>query len=277
LLVALDNPTAIRDVVEVLWDGAVAHLPLIVMTCGNAATGGGHQVRVFLPARDRLCPCCLWGDAERQADGEGRGASCAVTSAPRASAEAAEAAAGAGLRVLARWLDGDRTLAGTRTQCDGAGRPEYAIRLPAAPMGGCPVAHHAQTETIIALDGTVDTLTVGALAERALASAGADAELLFGRRSLPMVGMSCPRCGRFTAAPLRLMPAATASRQCGCGSALAPVATRSRVGARELLASDAAPLTLRAFGSGPGEELLAVGSRRTVRLRTRFDWKEMET
>jgi hypothetical protein len=40
------------------------------------------------------------------------------------------------------------------------------------------VAHHAQTETIVDLDGTVDTLTVGALAERALATAGPDAELL---------------------------------------------------------------------------------------------------
>jgi hypothetical protein len=72
------------------------------------------------------------------------------------------------------------------------------------------------------------------------------------------------------------MPAATSTPQCGCDGQLVPFATRSRIGARELVTSDAAPLTLRAFGSAPGEELLAVGSAGTVRLRTRFDWKEMD-
>jgi hypothetical protein len=277
LVVALDNGTGIRDVVETLWDAAVAQVPLLVATCGNEGTMGGYQIRVFLPARGRLCQCCLWGKAERDADRHGRGASCAVTSAPRASAEAAAAAAAATLRILGRWLDGDRTIVGTRTQCDASGRPEYTIRMPAAPVAGCSVPHHSPIETPVELDGTVDTLTVGTLAERALATAGADAELLLGRREVPMVGMSCARCGHFAPPLLRLMPAATASPPCGCDGTLVPLATRSRIGARELAASDAAPLTLRAFGSAPGEELLAVGSAATVRLRTRFEWKEMDS
>jgi hypothetical protein len=276
VLIALDNPSGIRDVVDMLWDAAIAHVPLIIMTCGNATTGGGHQVRAFLPARDRACPCCVWGHVERLADRHGRGASCAVTSAPRASAEAAEGAAVSGLRLLRRWLDGDDSIAGVRTQCDAAGRPEYAIRMPAHPVRGCSVPHHAQLETGIDLDGTIDTLTVGAIAERALATAGADAEILVGRREIPMMGMSCKHCGTIAPPPLRLMSAATAAPPCGCPGTLVPLATRSRVGARELASSDAAAVTLRAFGSGPGEELLAVGSAGTVRLRARFEWKELD-
>jgi hypothetical protein len=272
VLVALDNPSAIRDVAEVAWDASVATVPLIVVTCGNEATLGGYQVRVFLPARDRVCPVCLRGRRDRDAD---RGASCALTSAPRASAEAARAAAEAGTRVLRRWLDGDGTLAGTRLQCDRSGRPEYHIRMPLGPVGGCPVPHHAPNETVVDLDGTVGTLKVGTLAERALASAGNDAELLLGRREIPVFGMKCPRCDRVTPPPLRLLPAATLSRQCGCVSTLVPFATRSRVAARALAASDAAAITLSSFGCAPGEELLAVGARGTVRLRTRFDWSEL--
>jgi hypothetical protein len=116
---------------------------------------------------------------------------------------------------------------------------------------------------------------VGALAERALAIAGADAVLLLGRRQMPMLGISCSGCGGFTAPPLRLLPAATASAACGCTSPFVPFATRSRIGARELAASDAAPLTLRVWGSSPGEELLAVGCAGSVRLRTQFDWEDM--
>jgi uncharacterized OB-fold protein len=276
LFVAVDNPTALKDIADMLWD-AVAGVPVFVMTCGNQTTGGGYQVRVFLPARERACACCLWGQAERDADRRGRGASCAVTSAPRASAEAAEAAAVAGLRLLDRWLDGDQTIAGIRTQCDATGRPEYPITMPSAPVPGCTVPHHRQMETVVDLDGSVDTVTVGTVAERALASAGADAEFLLGRREIPMLGMRCTRCGHVTAPLLRLLPAAAVPPPCGCDATLVPFATRSRIGARELAASDAAPLQLRAFGSTPGEELLAVGSAATVRFRTRFDWKEIES
>jgi hypothetical protein len=274
LVLCLDNPTAIGDVAHTIWDADVTTAPMFILTCGNEATRGGYQVRVFRPGRTRLCPCCLWGSTQRQADRLGRGASCAVTSAPRASADAAEAAADAGLRLLQRWLDGDDGIAGTRTQSDGAGG-EYVIRMPAAPVARCWIPHDPRDETLIELDGGIDALTTGMLAERALLTIGPDAEFVLGRRAVPMMGMRCPRCGLVTAAPLRLVPAATPSRQCGCEAALVPFATRSRVGARELAASDAASLTLRAFGSGPGEEFLAVGAAGAVRLRTRFDWKEV--
>ena len=274
VLLCLDNPTAIRDVTEAVWDAGIAGIPLLVLTCGNAATRGGYQVRLFLAGRDRACPCCLWGQGERDADRRARGASCAVTTAPRASASAAEAAAEAGVRVLLRWLDGDRGAVGARVQRDGDGA-EYVIRMPASPVAGCPVSHHPETVLQVDLGGGIDAVTVGAVAERAIAEAGDDAQILLGRRAVPMMGLTCPRCRVLTAAPLRLLPAATSSRQCECPGTLQPLATRSQVGAHELVAPDSAGLTLRQFGSGPGEELLAVGSRGAVLLRTSFEWGEI--
>src|SRR6185295_11277562 len=46
LLVAVDNQAAVRDVVEMVWDAGITGMPLFVLTCGNAGTGGGYQVRV---------------------------------------------------------------------------------------------------------------------------------------------------------------------------------------------------------------------------------------
>jgi hypothetical protein len=269
LLVCLDNVTAIRDAVETVWGAGIRDLPMIVLGCGNASTGGGYQARVFVSGRERACPICNWGRAERDADRAGSGASCAITSAPRATAEAAEAAAVLGVRLLERWLDGDRSAAGMRIQGGGAGG-EYAVRMPAAPAARCPVPHHPPTEVAIDLDGGIDALTVGALAERARAAVGDDAEIVLGRRAVPMVGMSCTKCHLVGPAPLRLLPAAAGS--CACGGELGPIATRSRVSVRELLAPDVAPLTLRGFGCPPGDELLAVGARGAARLRTRFHW-----
>jgi len=129
---------------------------------------------------------------------------------------------------------------------------------------------------MIDLDGAVDAVTMDTIAARALAVAGDDAEIHFGRRAIPMLGMSCPRCHVVTSALLRFLPVAATMRRCDCGSPLVPLATRNRVSARELASSDAAAVTLRALGGAPGDELLVVGSRGAARLRTTFAWKEIE-
>jgi hypothetical protein len=102
---------------------------------------------------------------------------------------------------------------------------------------------------------------------------GDDAEIVLGRRAAPMLGMSCTRC--HLVAPAPPSPPAAVAGACTCGGMLRPLATRPRVSARELAAADVAGLTLRDFGSAPGEELLAVGMRGAARLRTRFDWTEV--
>src|SRR5262249_39379623 len=217
---------------------------------------------------------CLWGEAERRADRLASGASCAETTAPRASAEAAAAAAHAGVRVLLRWLEGDRSLAATRHQRD-SDAPEYVIRMPRRPVPGCPVPHHPDEARPVDLDRGIDELTVREVAERLIAEAGDDATLLLGRRSIPMLGMECLRCRQVSPAPLRLLPAAVGEHGCCCAEPRRPLATRSQVGARELLAPEVAEITLRGFGSGPGEEFLAVGRKGVVRLRIRFAWSEV--
>jgi hypothetical protein len=272
--VALDNPTAIRDVVEIMW-GADIRVPLIVLTCGNDGTGGGYQARFSLAARTSSCPCCFWGAGERAADRHAHGTSCAATTAPRASAEAAEAAARAGAGLLLGWLDGDRSRLGARVQRDGGGA-EYVIRMPETPTPGCPVPHHRQRERLVDLGGDIGAVTMQAFAERAMTEAGDDAEVLLGRRVVPMVGLQCPRCDAIVSAPLRLLPAAaTASASCACAVPPRPLATRSQVWARELLAPDVARLTLRDFGAAPGDEFLIVGRKEAVRLGATFDWQEV--
>jgi hypothetical protein len=128
------------------------------------------------------------------------------------------------------------------------------------------------TDPVVALPGGVDEVTIGDVVAAALRHAGDDAVIPLGRRAVPMGGMGCPRCHAVSGAPLRLLPAAAGT--CGCGGPRAPLATRSQIGVRELAA--AAALSLRAFGSAPGEELVAVGSAGVVRLRTSFDWKELD-
>jgi len=274
VVTALDNVSALRDVVEALWGAAIGGPPLLVLTCGNEATGGGCQVRCFPTGRDAVCPCCLWGQAERQADRLSQGASCAGADAPRASAAAAQEAADLGMRTLLGWLDGDRSAAGRRIQRDRGGG-EYAIRLPDRPVPGCAVPHHADDERVVDLAVGIDDLLVGTLAERALAEVGDDAVVLLDRRKVPMLGMACRGCGHVSAAPLRLLPAAAGARCCGCPDPPRALATRSQVGAHELRAPDVARLTLREFGSGPGDEVRVAGSGGAARLRARFDWSEV--
>src|SRR5262249_45476400 len=163
--------------------------------------------------------------------------------------------ADAGVRVLLRWLAGDRCLAATRHQRD-SDAPEYLIRMPRHPLPGCPVPHHPDEARPVDLDRGIDELTVGEVAERLVAEAGDDTTLLLGRRSIPMLGMECLRCRRVSPAPLRLLPAAVGERGCSCAEPCRPLATRSQVGVRELLVPEVAKITLRRFGSGPGEEIL---------------------
>jgi hypothetical protein len=273
VVVALDNPSAIRDVTEILM-GSDIRVPLLVLTCGNEGTGGGYQVRFFLSGRGSSCPCCFWGAGERDADRHGRGASCAATTAPRASAAAAEAAAQAGARLLLGWLSGDRSSVGARVQRDGEGG-EYVIRMPRTPMPGCPVPHHPQPERLVDLGGDVGTVTLRIFAEHAVAEAGDDAEIVLGRRAVPTVGMQCPRCQLISPAPLRLLPAAASISSCACAAPLRPLAWRWQVSARELLAPGVGGLTLREFGAAAGDEFLVVGHKGAVRLAATFDWREL--
>ncbi len=269
----LDNPRAIRDAAEALWIDA-REIPIVMLTCGGAA--GGWQARVFVPGGP--CPVCLFGEAERRAARAAEGVSCADTTAPRAAADAAEAAAGAGIEILEHWRAGDRSLVNCRVQCDPGGEP-FIVRMPAEASRGCSAGHARSVDDIDveALGGSVEAVTVADLAERALARCGADAEILLGRRAVPTAGLYCPACPGFAAALPRLLPAAiAAARLCDCDIAPRPLGLRTSVGARELLDPALAPLALRAWGAAPGDELLAEGSRGRVRLAADFDWRELD-
>jgi len=270
VVLALDNPRAIRDAADAIWAGGRADLLVLALGCGGE---DGWLARLFtVPG---VCAPCLFGPDERDADRRADGASCAATSAPRAGAGAAAAAASAGARLLAAWLAGDRALAGRRVQSEHAGGPASIVRMPASPSPHCPVPHgprepHAEIDAI-------GTVTVGALAERAMAAAGDDAEFLLGRRGVPLGGMYCPVCRTTWAVPPLLLPAARAVRHCRCAAPPRPLGERSTVSARELLARDVASLTLAAWGAGHGDEVRARGRRGTVRLRCRFAWEELGT
>jgi hypothetical protein len=271
-VLALDRPAAVRDAAAVLWEGRPG-LPVLVLGCG--ADGGGYQARLFVVGRG-ACPVCLFGDAERRADRASEGASCGDSSAPRASAGAAGAAANAGARILAGWFAGDPSLAACRVQQDGSG-DEFVIRMPDAPTPRCPVPHLAPSEPVVELAGGVRTVTLEAMAERALEVAGDDAWISLGRRGIPLCGLYCPRCRTTAPAPPLLLPAAQrAARRCGCDQPLRPLAERATLCVRELLAVDLAPLTLAAWGAGPGEELLVSGSRGQFRLRCDFAWSDLD-
>jgi len=269
VFLCLDNRPPIMAACDVLWevrrDG-----PVLVLGCGR---GAEHQVRICLPPG--TCPACTWSAAERAATGTAFSASCMATSAPRASASAAEAAARAGARVLAAWRAGDRRLAGVRLQCDGG--EEFAIRMPVAPEAGCPVPHEPMPVRTEMLAGPIGTVTVGALAEAALAHVGDDADLLLGPRAVPLGGVWCATCGGIGAAPLRLLPAALGSCPRGCHRPAArPLAERTVLGARELLGAPEARLTLAAWGAGHGDVFVASGARGRVRLACTFAWDDLE-
>jgi molybdopterin/thiamine biosynthesis adenylyltransferase len=272
-VVCVDNPTALYDVADALWTAGAVELPVFVLTCGG--DGGGYQVRCFLPPGP--CPVCLWGAAERHADRLARGASCADTTAPRAAGPAAEAAAQAGARLLARWRAGERAVANCRVQRDATGA-EFTVRMPATPSPACPIPHHAPAGPVVDLGARVGTLAVGALAERAIACVGEDAELVLGRRGVPLAGLYCPRCSAAVAADCALLPAAEAAAvpSCACGERLRPLGERHVVGARELATSAVADRTLAAWGAGAGDEFVCVGSRGQARLRTAFAWEDIQ-
>jgi hypothetical protein len=106
-----------------------------------------------------------------------------------------------------------------------------------------------------------------------MAVAGENADILLGRRALPLGGLYCARCGAFSPASTLLMPAAqSAARPCGCGGTPRPLGERHEVSAREIAA--VGNVSLRDWGAGPGDEFLVVGRRR-VRLACRFDWTEI--
>jgi hypothetical protein len=273
-IVAVDSATALRDLAEAFWSPPAARGLFLVVTCGGESNGAGWQARAFVPPG--LCATCLFGAAEREADRLAQRASCYDTTAPRAAAAAAEAAARGAAAILARWLGGERALAGCRIQRD-AGGGEYVIRMPAAPSPGCPVPHPRPDDPLEPredLGGSVAEVPVARLAERALALAGEQAEIDLGRRALPLGGLYCPCCRALSPAQPLLLPAAqAAARACSCGELPQPLGERHTVGARELLALG--PLSLAAWGAAPGDEFSVVGRRR-VRLTCRFDWGEID-
>jgi hypothetical protein len=256
--ICLDNRAAIRDACAALWAGR-PDLPVFVLTCGS---GREYQIRACVtPA---TCPVCTWTPDERDDVAPASVASCADTTAPRASAAAAEAAARAGGRLVAAVLAGDRDVIGIRLQCDGD--DEYAIRMPEMPSAACPIPH-GDPGPIEWLGGAIDGITVGGLAARVLTRAGDDAEILLGRRAVPLGGLLCAACGGFGAAPQRLLPAAFRQKICSCTRPkLRPLGERTRLGARELLAAPEASLTLAAWGAGAGDVFEAVGAKGRVRL-----------
>ncbi len=249
---------AIRDACAALWSGR-PDLPVFILTCGS---GREYQIRACVTPR--TCPLCTWTPDERDDVAPAYVATCADTTAPRASAAAAETAARAGARLVAATLAGDRSVAGLRLQCDG--RDEYAIRMPATPSAACPIPH-ADPGPIEWLGGAIDRITVGGLAARALTHAGEDAEIVLGRRAVPLGGLYCPTCRATAAASPRLLPAAFRQKICDCPQpTLRPLGERRRLGARKLLAAPEATLTLAAWGAGAGDVFDAVGQKGHVRL-----------
>jgi hypothetical protein len=269
-ILCLDNATAILDAALVLWE-APSGLVVLVVTCGGAKPA--YQVRLCVTGS--TCPVCVFGAAEWEADRRAARVSCADTTAPRAAAAAAEAAAQAGLALLASWRAGDWTHANCRIQCDPGGA-EYVIAMP-APRPRCPIPHAPSPRPIADLGGTIASVTVGALAERAIACVGDDAELLLGRRAVPLAGLYCPRCRAVAPATPFLLPAAlAAARPCACGEPLRALGQRHTIGAQELAHLGVASLSLAAWGAGHGDEFLVAGRRGRARLRCHFDWSELE-
>jgi hypothetical protein len=270
-VLCLDNPGAILDACSVLWRGARERLVLL-LACGNASRPG-YLARHFVTPD--ACAACLNGAAARRAiEMALAGASCTDTSAPRASAASAAAAARAGGAFLGRWLAGDRSLAHCRVQSDGG--EEYVVRMPRTPSDGCDVPHH-DCGPGIELGGTIATLSVGTLAERARAAAGEDAEILLGRRGIPLDGLYCPACGvRWDSPPLLVPAAVAAPRPCACAVTPRPLGERHAIAASELDDLDGGALTLRAWGAAHGDEFLAVGSAGQARLRAAFQWEDID-
>jgi ThiF family len=280
-VLCLDNPAALQDASAALWCGGRPGLPVLVLTCGGAPEdddgGVGYLARLFVTP-DR-CVSCAFGEAERSAARLEVGTSCSATTAPRASAAAAEAAARGGAAILAGWLDGDRSLVGCRIQRDADDRDPWVARMPFEPSRACPVHHETRLRAparVAALGGSIATVTVGRLAEAACAAVGEDAEIVLGRRIIPLGGLYCSRCRAFTGAPPLLLPAAQAAApSCGCGEPSRALGGRTTVSARELLEPTLAARSLAAWGAGHGDEFRAAGRKGDALLRCSFTWDEV--
>lgn len=267
----LDNPSALHDAATAIWAGAPPGVPVLVLTCGGESRPGWLARLLVTPG---ACIACAFDRTDREAcRRSSAGAGCSQTAAPRAAAESAQAAAVAGARLLAQWLGGDRSIAHSRLQDDGAG--QFLARMPAAGSRRCEVAHTDYTP-LVAL-GPARSVTTGHLAERALACAGDDAVIDLGRRSVPLGGLYCPACRVTWGSPPLLLPAALAlPGPCACRVTPRPLGTRSELGARELLDLDGGTRGLLALGASPGDEFVARGRAGQVRLRCAFDWAELE-
>jgi hypothetical protein len=273
-VICLDNPSAIHDAADVLWAGSAAPLPVLVLTCGSDA--GSYQARLFLTPG--LCPACLFSPAQRHAEAGALVTRCSDSSAPRASAAAAQAAAETGARLLAQWHAGDRSLANCRVQRDAEG-PEYVVRMPDAPAPACAVAHGSPEPDapVIELGGPITTISVGSLAQAAVRFTGPDAALLFGRRAVPLAGLYCPSCPASAPTDPLLLPAALATWQaCACGHTPRVLGECTTVPVHRLQAPAVAALTLAEWGAGPGDEFTAVGGKGHVRLRCAFTWRDLD-
>ena len=272
-VLCLDNPTAVHDAVEALWDGGDSELLVLALTCGGE--DGGYLARAFV--RPGACPICAFGDFEWRADHLGTGTSCVDTSAPRAAMAAAQATARLGADLLGRWCAGDRGIVRRRIQGNATYGPLVA-HMPAEPSRRCPISHgrDAGAGEVQEL-GRITAVSIREVATRVATAAGEDAEILLGRRTMPLGGRYCPRCRAISAAPPLLAPhGLSLHRGCVCPEPLQPLAVRHSVGVRELLHPSVAPLTLAAWGAGHGDELSAIGSKGHIRLRCAFDWSDLD-
>src|SRR5206468_1069449 len=105
----------------------------------------------------------------------------------------------------------------------------------------------------------------------------ADAELMLGRRTVPLGGLYCRACAAVAPAPQLLMPAAAAAwRGCACVAAPRALGERNIVAAGDLLAAAIAPMTLAEWGAGHGDEFLVEGSRGRALLRCSFEWEDLD-
>jgi len=277
VVLALDNPRALETAARVAWSGARPGTPVVALTCGGEARPG-HLVRVYgVPGP--CVACDLTAGERRQAEVDLGGAPCRAGvddgAAPRAAAEAAEAAARAGVDLLRRLVAGEPGLVGRRYQRETPDAEAFEARLAPTPSRHCRVAH-APEAPVRMLAGTSRTTLLADLAASARRAAGDDAIIVLGSRGPALHGFVCSACGaRWPVPPLLLPAARTLPRQCRCDARAMPLGICTTVAASELARHDDAARTLADWGMAPGDELLVTGVRGHVRLRCRLDWEEL--